>query len=140
VKWRELIMKRTKVNLHRAPRIEVKFLWHDDWWDGPLAGMCEHKGQKYFYFCHHENYRKTHKYWRRYGVFKLTPDELVEAEYWHNLFVEKVGDHFDCDEGKRRSSELKPYDMHHEFYDAYKDYERPRYEEKQDRLIGFFDL
>lgn len=134
-------MKPIKVDLGCVPRIEVRFLWHNNWWDGPLEGMCEYKTKKYWYHCHHENYKKTAKYWRRYGVFKMTPEELAVEEKWHQLFVEKVGDHFDCDErGHRKNSELRPYRLHNEFYDEFKKWERPRYEEKQDRVIGFFDL
>ncbi len=133
--------KPIKVDLTGLPEIKVRFLWHNDWWDGPLAGMCDYKGQMYHYHCHHENYKKSKKYWRRYGVFKLTPEELAEELKWHQLFVEKVGDHFDCDElGHRRRSELKPYHLHHEFYDEFKKWERPRYEEKQEMAIGWFDL
>jgi hypothetical protein len=130
--------KSIKVDLSQVPKIKVRFLWHNNWWDGPLAGMCEYKDQMYHYHCHHENYKRTAKYWRKYGVFKLTPEELADELKWHQLFVEKVGDHFDCDEGRRRRSELKPYHLHHEFYDEFAKWERPQYEEHQDKAIGWF--
>ena len=133
--------KPIKADLGSVPRIKVRFLWHNNWWDGPLAGMCEYNGQRYWYHCHHENYKKGAKYWRRYGVFKLTPEELAEEEKWHRLFVDKVGDHFDCDEnGHRKRGELKSYSVHNEFYDEFNKWERPRYEQKSDRAIGFFDI
>lgn len=130
-----------KVDLRQVPRIKVKFLWHDNWWDGPLEGVCEYQGKRYWYHYHHENYKKTAKYWRRYGVFKMTPEELAEEEKWNGLFVACVGNHFQCDENGRRNGEgVKPQHLWNEFYDAFKGYERPHYEEKQDRVIGFFDL
>jgi len=133
--------KKMKVDLSLAPEIEVVFLWHNDWWDGPLAGMCKYKDQMYWYHCHHENHKKNAKYWRKYGVFKLTPEQLEEEIKWHKLFVEKVGDHFDCNEqGKRNRDGVKPYHLHNEFYDPFKEWERPKYEEDQNVLIGWFVL
>jgi hypothetical protein len=135
--------KPLKADLNVLPRIKVRFLWHNNWWDGPLAGMCEYKDQMYWYALHHENYGKNAKYWRRYVVVKLTPEQLAEELKWHKLFIEKVGDHFDCDErGHRKRSELKPYHRHHEFYDEFdkiKDTLRG-YEEKPEMAIGWFEI
>jgi len=133
----------TKVDLRDLPKIKVKFLWHNDWWDGPLAGMCEYKDEMYWYALHHENYKKNAKYWRRYVVIKLTPEQMAEELKWHNLFVEKVGDHFCCDErGHRNRDGVKPQRLWHEFYDEFnkvKDTLRG-YEENQEAAIGWFDL
>jgi hypothetical protein len=134
---------KTKVDLSDLPKIKVKFLWHNNWWDGPLAGMCEYKNEMYWYALHHENYKKNAKYWRRYVVVKLTPEQMAEELKWHNLFVEKVGDHFDCDErGHRKRDGVKPQHLWHEFYDEFdkvKDTLRG-YEESQDMAIGWFDI
>ena len=35
------------------PKIEsnlIEFLWYDDYYDGPLSGLCEYNGAKYYYF------------------------------------------------------------------------------------------
>lgn len=131
--------KPIKVDLSVVPEIEVRFLWHNDWWDGPLAGMCEYKGQMYWYHCHHENYKRTAKYWRKYGVFKMTPEQLEDEIKWHKLFIEKVGDHFDCNEaGHRNRDGVKPQHLWNDFYEPFSKWERPRYEERQEMAIGYF--
>lgn len=132
----------TKLDIRNAPRVVVKFLWHNDWWDGPLAGICECKNNKYWYMLHHENYKKGAKYWRRFVVLELTPEQLTEEEKWHQLFVENVGAHFTCDEnGQRKRGELRPYHLHHEFYDEFnkvKDDLRVGYDKNS--VVGYFDL
>lgn len=68
---------------------EVNYLWSLDWYDGPLSGLCECQGKKYwFYFADDLGYN-----WA-YTLHELPPEQLTDAEHWRNLLVEKIS----CDE------------------------------------------
>ena len=72
---------------------------------------------------------------RRFLVLELSPQQLAEEEYWHELFREKVGTHCDYDEAHL---EVKPQEKHHEFYEAYQKRAKPDY--STNRVIGWFEL
>jgi len=101
-------------NTPKVPEKDVKFLWENDRWDGPLNGMCLYKDKKMWFECAGEDDDR----YRRYILIELTPDELAKEEKWHNLFREKVGTHTEYENGKR-SGKVKSHETHHEFYDEY---------------------
>ena len=106
-----------KDNYQKFPRLhEMKMLWHGNYWDGPLAGMCLIDSQKYWFECieqYHDNnpYPSEEEYdagwespwYRRFLVWKLTDEQLKVIEERHAKFQRMVGTHCDYDEsGKQR--------------------------------------
>lgn len=80
------------------PKTEYKLLWHDDYWDGPVQGMLEYKGEKLYFMMHKDGeYKKgTDSFTlRTFTVYKLKPDILARQMDWHKLFQRLVGTHTD---------------------------------------------
>lgn len=132
----------------KHPKIEVKLLWHCNYWDGPINGIVEYQNQRYWFqqcddFLNYpdmvdkwENFDETLDWFRRYTVHQLTPEELTEEVYWHDLFSTCVGTHTDYDEhGKRKG--IVHDKNNSEFYDKYKN-KTPRFYTKN-KIIGWFE-
>ena len=120
-------------------REKWKFLWENDRWDGPLAGVCEVEEEKYYFLYQddiihkltEEEIRKMFDedweppWWRRFYLVSLSDEEWKEEIQRHDDFCKYVGEHTDYNEnGCRRWGELKPYSEHHKFYDKYGEIER----------------
>lgn len=97
----------------------IQWLWANDWWDGILAGMCEYNGQKYYAQCFDENDNEKTDWYRKFKLINLPEDVLKKEIEKHNFFVEKVGDHFEFQDNKRKNTPLKPQHLHKEFYEKY---------------------
>lgn len=118
----------------RYPRIlaeQVTLLWHDRFWDGPCNGVCLYQGRKYYYGCFEEA-EDGSPWYRRFALYELTPEQLADEEFWHELFREKVGTHWEP------GGSLKPKELHREFYDAYQKRREPHYEENNP-IVGWFE-
>lgn len=126
----------------RIKEDDIKILFIVDWWDGPLSGMCLWQDEKYWFSATDEWYEvydgeNKHEYFRKFEIYEMTPEQIATEEKWHQLFIEKVGDSYKYVDGNRWvSEELKPQGQWHEFYDKYKEYERPKYKE----AIAYFDM
>jgi len=108
-----------------SPKLEdVTWIWANDWWDGVLAGVVEWHGKRY-YADHLEENEENNSWYRRFVVIDLPEDVWKEEIEKHNLFVEKVGSHFDYKDGKR-CGEVKPQAMWNEYYDKYPPHNRER--------------
>lgn len=70
-----------------SPR-EVRLLWVDDWYDGPLGAMVEHEGER----CLMVLMGPDEPY--RWLLIRLTPFQRREEETWHTLFAQHVGEHW----------------------------------------------
>ena len=126
------------LQLPQIPRSEVRYLWHSGFWDVPTSGLLLYQGKKYW-FQTSEDIVENELAKVIYLVIELSPEELQEEEYWHNLFREKVGTHNDYDEhGKRPVHALRPTYMHHEFYDAYA--KRKELNLSDNLVVGWFPL
>ena len=77
-------------DLSQLPRLdetEIHLLWYVDWWDGPLTGMVEYRGAKCWLRLHHEDESEvagggsSHYH---YVLYRLTQDQVEEAETWHS--------------------------------------------------------
>lgn len=123
---------------------KTRILWHFNYWDGYLSGLCLWDGEK----CWFQSYNETveilhwseeeieewkvtckemgwdfniqecedHSITRYFKVYKL-PEEVLEAlEFNHNLFVKYVGNHTEYDENGKRSGVVKPQSLHNKFY------------------------
>ena len=117
-------------DLVRLPKIDwhaAKLLWHDDYWDGPKSGLLLYQDKRYWFQVFEESDDSDlSDFFRRFVILELTEIQMKEEEHWHDLFREKVGTHTDYDEsGMRVIGALKPEEMWHEFYDAYKKRQKP---------------
>ena len=97
------------MNLKRIRNNAIKILYCDDWYDGPLSGMCIYKGKYYRFGITDETYDKKDKdgdpiMERIYTVYKLPFDRLVYELAWHYDFITNVNASYTSDIMK--SSEL----------------------------------
>src|SRR2546426_2432789 len=66
---------------------EMQLLWSVAWWDGPLSGLLEYRGQKCWFHFHHEDETDcgrggcSHYH---YILYAVTQDQILEAETWLN--------------------------------------------------------
>jgi len=130
-------------NFPQASRDNVHMLWHTDYWDGPLSGLCIWNGEKYWFhnvFEEHFEAREDHQCSqqnRYYCLFMLTPQELQEKEYWHGEFRKYVGNHSDYDEDGQRAGTIHPQSEHYKFYNRYKDHVET-FKPRIDRVRAWF--
>lgn len=74
------------------PKAEgVKLLWHDNFWDRPLEGVCEWQNQKY----HYDFQPDDHGDKVRYSMREMDEMEWLARQKQHEQFKEKVGTHCD---------------------------------------------
>lgn len=96
---------------------EWRKLWHGNYWDGPLSGMCLVNGERYWYECieeYHDNnpYPSEEEYdagweapwYRRYLIWKLTDEQQAIIDARHEKFQRMVGTHCDYDENGHRGN------------------------------------
>lgn len=114
----------------RIPSDEVTLLWHDRFWDGPWSGLCLYRGSKYYFRCFDET--EDGPWYRRFALYELTAEQLSAEEAWHELFRRKVGTHWEP------GGALRPQELHHEFYDAYRTWQQPDYESVCP-ILGWFE-
>jgi len=102
-------------HLPRIDRADVRLLWHSDFWDGPINGLCLYQGRKCWFEACAEG-EQDDGFYRRYLVLILTKGQLDEEEFWHELFRRKVGTHTDYGDAERK---VLPRETWHEFYDEF---------------------
>ncbi len=137
----------TEENLLKLPKInfdELKFLWANDWWDGAISGMLIYQNEKcqFELICENDD-TNSKDYYRRFLVIKLTVKQIEQEEYWHNLFKEKVGTHYDLDDNGVRQIETpaqnpKTEELHQEFYDAYQKSEK--IDLSNNEFLGYYEI
>lgn len=107
-----------KDNYQKFPKLtKMRKLWHLNYWDGPLSGMCLIDGQKYWFDCieqyHDNNPQMTdeefyagneYPWYRKFLIWKLTDDQQAVIEARHAKFQRMVGTHTDYDENGQRSN------------------------------------
>jgi hypothetical protein len=80
--------------LRRIAPEEVRLLWVNDWYDGPIEAVVEHEGQRCLMVLHDRRALGDDEQPFRWLLVKLTREEQAEEERWHALFVQHVGDHW----------------------------------------------
>lgn len=83
------------VQLERLPKLsssDLRLLWVNDWYDGPLEAVVELRGARCLMVLHHHDVASENPY--RWVVFELTAPQIAEEQKWHALYVEHVGDHW----------------------------------------------
>ena len=93
------------MSLKRIRKCDVKILYCNDWYDGPLSGLCIYKGKYYHFECTGETYDKSSIMEMTYTVYKLPFDRLIYELMWHFDFVTNVNEGYTFDD-KMTSSEL----------------------------------
>lgn len=71
----------------------VKLLFCTNYWDGPIAGLCEHDG-KYYRFAQlqDDEWDEVDEEWlpRVYKAYEILPWQLSYELYWYSLFISNV--------------------------------------------------
>jgi hypothetical protein len=112
---------------------DVRLLWHNDYYDGPLNGILLYQGKMCWFQIFHalrtDEVRSRedkdgiawNDHFVRYLLVELSEEQVKEEKYWHELFQKKVSTRSDYDEnGHRKTGEVKPKEMWNEFYEPYK--------------------
>ncbi len=115
----------------------VKMLWHADYYDGPLSGLCElNRIKVWFEFFDEINVQVPltdlgipdpdgdveHRRVRRFMLVDLRPDQLAAVEKEHELFRTLVGTHTDYGDGRKRDiGAVHTKASQHQFYSRLKD-------------------
>ena len=105
--------------VRQVARNEVQLLWHSDYWDGPRSGMLLYQQEQCWFQLLAEN-EESQEWYRRFAILRLSFDQLVEENRWHELFRRCVGTHTDYNHDEERIiGAVRPQECHAEFYDAY---------------------
>lgn len=75
---------------------DVRLLWHDGYWDGPLNGLAHHNGRDYYFAVEEFDPDDPPAEWR-YFLYPLTDEELEDEREEHRKFRKYVGAHCDYD-------------------------------------------
>lgn len=87
-----------------------KVLYHLNYWDGPISGICLWNNEKqYFEMCNDEYEIRI------YNVYDTPPNIIDKIENNHILFRKYVGTHTDYIDGYRHYN-IKPLVNHKKFY------------------------
>src|SRR6266498_2506822 len=129
---------------------DIRLLWHNGYYDGPLNGILLYQGKKrwfqIFKALQTDEVRSRvdqdgtiwNEHFVRYLVLELSEEQVKEEEYWHELFRQKVSTRTDYDEdGHRKTGDVKPREMWSEFYEPYK--MRDALDLSNNVVIGWFE-
>ena len=86
-----------KVDLAALPKLtpaDVRLLWVDDWYDGPLEAMVEYRGERCLMVLYDRPVAASDDDSYRWLLVRLTPEQRAEEERWHVLFAQHVGEHW----------------------------------------------
>ena len=84
------------VDLDKLPKLapgDLRLLWVNDWYDGPLEAVVEREGKRCLMVLHSGGLLETDKP-MKWVLFHLTAGQWEEEERWHHLFEEHVGHHW----------------------------------------------
>lgn len=123
----------------------VKLLYHSNYWDGPLSGVCEYQGKRYWFDCLNEDETTVDEDGepcfarRRYGIYELTEEEWEEQDVWHRLFETYVGTHTNYNEqGERTIGALSNHPYSKDYYWLSKKYRTNRITTSGRKCLGEF--
>lgn len=118
------------------PRVAVRVLWTDDYYDGPLSGIAEWEGHRYrFELTDRSTLGGDEDIARRYWLIALSPEQLHEEERWQDLFCINVWTGFD-DTG--RPEHRAPSSKHAKFYDPYEARAIPDFSKNE--VVAWFQM
>jgi hypothetical protein len=107
------------VDLADLPQLaaaDLRLLWVNDWYDGPLEAVVEHGGERCLMVLHGklDAYVEQPMNW---VIFRLSAAQWLDEEHWHALFEEHVGHHW-CFHAEAPPEPIEPRDPTR-FYDPY---------------------
>lgn len=114
----------------------ISLVYHNNYWDGPLSGVCKIEDKRYYFKCVHDYYDSPRNM-RIYAVYELSNEEWKEEDYWHKLFEDNVGTHTNYEKNKRIGA-VKPQEMWENFYGPAKTAVR-KWREQAREVLGYFD-
>lgn len=124
--------------LEKIPTEEIRILYSNDHWDGPLEGMCKWKEKNYYFYWPGIMNEKGDEIDRKFVLIDLTDEQLKEEEKIHKLFLEKIGDHYVYVNGKMKEHGASGDELSAEEF--YQENEKsPAFEVGQDQLVGWFE-
>ncbi len=99
---------------------DVILLWHSGYYDGPLSGMCQFRGEKLWFECEGEDRLpgadENSERIRTFRFYRLTEEQMASEEKWYELFRENVGTHCDYSNGKRTVGLVRPKESWAKYY------------------------
>ena len=118
----------------------MKLCWHNNYWDGPISGILEYNGGRY-YFDQCDEWdgvdQSGDAWYRRFLLYELTKEQMDEELYFHDLFQKYVGTHTDYNnDGKRQIGATKPRELWDNYYNEEKN--RKKLDVKDNKIIGWF--
>lgn len=123
-------------SLPKLASADVRLLWVNDWYDGPLEAVVEVSGDRCLMVLHDPTSLGAEGFYR-WVVFKLTPEQLAEEERLHTLFAEHVGTHW-CFHPETPHAKVAGEDADPEkFYGAYR--MRPELDLRNNVAVGWLD-
>jgi len=124
----------------------IKILFHSNYWDGPICGICEYENRMYHYNMIEEGgwfIEDGEEYdedaedtWtpRIYVVKEIEPWQLTYELYWHSIFSTNVASYTDFD----KSLINERFKMKNDFYKKRKkEYKEIDY--TKNKVIGQFE-
>ncbi len=73
----------------------ITMLWYSNYYDGPLSGLAEYKGERVWFDC--VEWEDNPWQMRTFGLYKMSAKELAYEDKWHALWNKLVG--YRCDFG-----------------------------------------
>ena len=107
------------VDLAGLPKLaaaDLRLLWVNDWYDGPLEAVVEHGGDRYLMVLNGADVVDVEKP-MQWVLFRLSAAQWTDEERWHALFEEHVGHHW-CFHGEPPPEPAEARDPKR-FYDCY---------------------
>jgi len=149
----------TKPHAPQIPESEVRILWYDNYYDGPLVGLCIVRGEKLWFEMEDEKHEKVYltdelldpdddepdfdvHRTRVFHLYRLTREQLRDKEEKHDAFREHVGWHCDFSlDGKRYKSFHKNIDSEDckEYYAGVEASRQQFKIDKEEQIVGYFE-
>lgn len=104
----------------------LSILYTNDWYDGPLEGICEWKGEKYYFLL--RDYEP-----RTYYLIKLLPLQLQNDEKLHLDYLRLIESYPYITEGAISHRKDAKWDIFHEECEKYDDQTI-----QQEQVLGWF--
>ena len=107
------------VDLARLPHLaaaDLRLLWVNDWYDGPLEAVVEHGAERCLMILHGNDVVDVEKP-MQWVLFRLSAEQWTDEERWHSLFEEHVGHHW-CFHAEEPPEPIEPNDARR-FYEPY---------------------
>jgi len=115
---------------------DLRLLWVNDWYDGPLEAVVEHDGKPCLMVLWSESDDETdHPY--RWVLVELSAEQRADEERWHALFAEHVGDHWCFHGALVEHPPPRPDADPDAFFIPYR--QRPPLDLTQNRVVGWTD-